>query len=243
MHEISIEHDLDWVDCADQEEAHEFRAELGHDKCDIRVNEEGQWKVRLKRGAVLAIPKALQFDRTVAGQIPTGWDPVTLGIPADIVEQVDPVTLFTLVATAEALMCAGLPNAYEMYKYVHVTEVGNTSGGGMGGMRSLKRIFRQRMEGKNIQGDILQESFINTMPAWVNMLLLSSSGPIKTPVGACATAAESVEIGYETIRSGKARIVVVGGYDDFGEEGSYEFGNTLHAILILLLHINPCARV
>jgi fatty acid synthase subunit alpha, fungi type len=132
MHEISIEHDLDWVDCADQEEAHEFRAELGHDKCDIRVNEEGQWKVRLKRGAVLAIPKALQFDRTVAGQIPTGWDPVTLGIPADIVEQVDPVTLFTLVATAEALMCAGLPNAYEMYKYVHVTEVGNTSGGGMG---------------------------------------------------------------------------------------------------------------
>ena len=129
MHEISIEHDLDWVDCADQEEAHEFRAELGHDKCDIRVNEEGQWKVRLKRGAVLAIPKALQFDRTVAGQIPTGWDPVTLGIPADIVEQVDPVTLFTLVATAEALMCAGLPNAYEMYKYVHVTEVGNTSGG------------------------------------------------------------------------------------------------------------------
>jgi fatty acid synthase subunit beta len=104
-------------------------------------------------------------------------------------------------------------------------------------MRSLKRIFRQRMEGKNIQGDILQESFINTMPAWVNMLLLSSSGPIKTPVGACATAAESVEIGYETIRSGKARIVVVGGYDDFGEEGSYEFGNTLHAILILLLHV------
>ena len=72
MHEISIEHDLDWVDCADQEEAHEFRAELGHDKCDIRVNDEGQWKVRLKRGAVLAIPKALQFDRTVAGQIPTG---------------------------------------------------------------------------------------------------------------------------------------------------------------------------
>jgi len=61
------------------------------------------------------------------------------------------------------------------------------------------------------------------MPAWVNMLLLSSSGPIKTPVGACATAAESMEIGYETIRSGKARIVVVGGYDDFGEEGSYEF--------------------
>ena len=59
------------------------------------------------------------------------------------------------------------------------------------------------------------------MPAWVNMLLLSSSGPIKTPVGACATAAESVDIGVETILSGKARVIVTGGYDDFGEVGVF----------------------
>ena len=37
---------------------------------------------------------------------------------------------------------------------------------------------------KTIPSDTLAESFINTMPAWINMLLLSSSGPIKTPVGA-----------------------------------------------------------
>ncbi|KAJ1972608.1 fatty acid synthase alpha subunit Lsd1 [Dimargaris verticillata] len=63
------------------------------------------------------------------------------------------------------------------------------------------------------------------MAAWVNLLLLSASGPVKTPVGACATAVESVEVGVETIQSGKARIVLVGGYDDMHEEGSYEFGN------------------
>jgi fatty acid synthase subunit alpha, fungi type len=78
---------------------------------------------------------------------------------------------------------------------------------------------------KPIQSDILQETFINTVPAWVNMLLLSSSGPIKTAVGACATAAESVDIAYETIMSGKARIMICGGFDDFGEEPSYEFAN------------------
>ena len=50
------------------------------------------------------------------------------------------------------------------------------------------------------------------------MLLLSSAGPIRTPVGACATAVESVELGIEAIELGKARICVVGGYDDFGEE-------------------------
>lgn len=78
---------------------------------------------------------------------------------------------------------------------------------------------------KQVQNDILQESFINTMPAWVNMLLISSSGPIKTPVGACATAAESVEIAVDTIVTGKAKVVICGGYDDFQEEGSYEFAN------------------
>ena len=57
------------------------------------------------------------------------------------------------------------------------------------------------------------------------MLLLSSTGPIKTPVGACATAVESIDIGYETIVEGKARVCFVGGFDDFQEEGSYEFAN------------------
>ncbi|ETP47778.1 holo-[acyl-carrier-protein] synthase, partial [Phytophthora nicotianae P10297] len=112
---------------------------------------------------------------------------------------------------------------YEFYQYVHVSEVGNTSGGGMGGMRALSHIYKNRLLGKPAPSDALQEVFINTPPAWVNMLLLSSSGPIKTPVGACATAAESVDIGAETIKSGKARICIVGGYDDFGEECSNEF--------------------
>jgi len=68
-------------------------------------------------------------------------------------------------------------------------------------------------------------SFINTVAGWVNLLLLSSSGPIKIPVGACATALQSVEIACDTILSGKAKIMIAGGYDDFSEEGSYEFAN------------------
>ena len=163
---------------------------------------DGQWFVRLKKGAQIWVPKALQFDRLVAGQIPTGWDPKRYGLPPDIVDQVDPVTLFVLVSTAEALISAGMTDPYEFYEYVHVTEVGNTSGGGVGGMEANKSIYCGRMLENPIQKDILQENFINTMPAWVNMLLLSSSGPIKTVVGACATAAESVAVGVETIQTG-----------------------------------------
>ena len=46
----------------------------------------------MKRGATLWIPKALRFDRLVAGQIPTGWNAKHYGIPDDIIDQVDPRT-------------------------------------------------------------------------------------------------------------------------------------------------------
>ena len=69
------------------------------------------------------------------------------------------------------------------------------------------------------------DSFINTTAGWINLLLLSSSGPIKIPVGACATALQSIEIACDTLLSGKAKVMLAGGFDDLSEEGSYEFAN------------------
>ncbi|KIH88861.1 fatty acid synthase subunit alpha, fungi type [Sporothrix brasiliensis 5110] len=224
LHEVVIEEDLEPFE-ASKETAEEFKREHG-DKVEIfEVPDSDQYTVRLKKGAGLWIPKALRFDRLVAGQIPTGWDAKRYGVPEDIISQVDPVALFVLVSVVEALLSSGVTDPYEFYKYVHVSEVGNCIGSGMGGAGALRGMHRDRYLDKPLQNDILQESFINTMSAWVNMLLLSSSGPIKTPVGACATAVESVDIGYETIMEGKARVCIVGGFDDFGEEGSYEFAN------------------
>ncbi|KAI9929791.1 hypothetical protein ASPWEDRAFT_109503 [Aspergillus wentii DTO 134E9] len=224
LQEIVIQEDLDPFE-ASKETAEEFQREHG-DKVEIfELPESGEFTVRLRKGATLLIPKALQFDRLVAGQIPTGWDAKRYGIPEDIIEQVDPVTLFVLVCTAESMLSAGITDPYEFYKYVHLSEVGNCIGSGIGGTHALRGMYKDRYLDKPLQKDILQESFINTMSAWVNMLLLSSTGPIKTPVGACATAVESVDIGYETIVEGKARVCFVGGFDDFQEEGSYEFAN------------------
>jgi fatty acid synthase subunit alpha len=169
------------------------------------------------------VPKQVAFDRGVAGQIPTGWNPALYGVPSDV--RVDPVTQYALAATVDAFATAGIADPYELYAHVHVSEVGNSIGGGMGGMASLRGIFRERMlEANGLSSDQLQESFINTSSAWVNMLLLSSCGPIKTPVAACATAAVSVELAVDAIRSGKAKVMVAGGTEDFGEEGSFEFG-------------------
>ena len=224
LQEVVIEEDLDPFESS-KETAEEFKREHGEKVEVFEVAESGEYTVRLKKGATLLIPKALRFDRLVAGQIPTGWNAKAYGVPDDIIEQVDPVALYVLVCTAEALLASGITDPYEFYKYVHLSEVGNCVGSGIGGTTALRGMYKDRYLDKPLQKDILQESFINTMSAWVNMLLISSTGPIKTPVGACATAVESIDIGYETIVEGKARVCFVGGFDDFQEEGSYEFAN------------------
>ncbi|KAL1712393.1 hypothetical protein EV715DRAFT_297105 [Schizophyllum commune] len=80
----------------------------------------------------------------------------------------------------------------------------------------MAKMFKDRRDEKDVQNDILQETFINTTAGWINLLLLSSSGPVKIP---------SVEIVCDTILSGKAKVMLAGGFDDLSEEGSYEFAN------------------
>jgi fatty acid synthase subunit alpha len=226
MHTVALERDMAWMEVAGEEEAREYTAALGDGACDVSApspTTAPTWRVRLRKGATISVPKALRFDRWVAGQIPSGWDAVKAGVPADLAARMDPVALYSLYATAEALVCAGISDPYEFYAYVHVSEVGNSCGGGMGGMSALQRIFYGRRCEEDMASDVLQESFINTVPAWINMLLLSSSGPIRTVVGACATAAESVDVACDALLTGRAKVMIVGGYDDFCEEGSYEF--------------------
>ncbi|PYH98063.1 3-oxoacyl-synthase [Aspergillus ellipticus CBS 707.79] len=204
-----------------KETAEQLQLEHG-DKVEVIPDSE-EYTVRLLKGACLMIPKALRFDRAVAGQIPTGWDARTYGLTEDLANQVDPATLYALIGTVEALLSAGISDPFEIYQYLHVSEIGNCIGSGLGGVKALRKLHKDRFVEKQVQNDILQESFINTTAAWINMLLLSSTGPIRTPVGACATSIESLESGFETIVSGKAKMCLVGGFDDFSEDVSYEF--------------------
>ncbi|KAJ2557614.1 fatty acid synthase alpha subunit Lsd1, partial [Coemansia sp. RSA 1933] len=155
--------------------------------------------------------------------LPAGWSAERYGIPKELADQLDPIACYALVATAEALVRSGITDPYELYRYVHVSEVGSATGSGLGGLRAARRVFMERMCDRDHQPDIYQESFLSTVPAWINMLLMSSAGPIKTTVGACATGIVSVEVGVDTIQSGRARVMLAGGADGFSEESSYEF--------------------
>jgi fatty acid synthase subunit alpha len=223
MQEIVLDEDLPPFEVS-PEVAQQLVNEHGERLVDVSPRGE-QCVVHLKKGAVLMIPKALHYEHAVAGQVPSGWDARTYGVPDDIVSQVDRGTLFTLVSTMEALVASGITDPYELYEYIHLSEFGNCIGSGLGGVHSLKKLFKDRYLDKDVQKDILQETFINTTAAWVNMLLISSAGPIRTPVGACATSIESLETGFEMITTGRAKICLVGGYDDMTQAVAEEFAN------------------
>ncbi|KAJ2140420.1 fatty acid synthase alpha subunit Lsd1, partial [Coemansia sp. RSA 678] len=222
LREVSIEHDMVPFE-ASADEAAAFKQSNG-DKVDIWENgSSGSWLVRFLKGALIRVPAAVSADRLVAGLLPTGWNANRFGIPDDIVKQVDPVTLFTLVSTVEALVRSGITDPYELYQHIHISEIGNTVGCAVGGSIAIQDVFGNRQLDKDVKSDILQEVFISTVQAWVNMLLISGSGPVKPSVGACATGVLSVDTAVEVIQSGKAKIMLAGGVDDVFEESSTEF--------------------
>ncbi|KAI8318051.1 hypothetical protein GQ54DRAFT_323123 [Martensiomyces pterosporus] len=221
LRELQIEHDMEPFE-ASADEAAAFKHQNGN-MVDVWENRNGSWSVRFLKGAVIHVPKALRYDRLVAAQLPTGWDPARYGIPQDVIKQVDAITCYALVATAEALVRSGITDPYELYKYFHVSEVGTTIGSTLGGSNHQKLLYKDRFLDRGVQNDALQEALINIVSAWVNMLLLSLSGPVKPTVGACGTGILAVDVAVETIQSGKAKVMIAGACDSITEEFSYEF--------------------
>lgn len=154
-----------------------------------------------------------------------GWDATRYGVPHEIAAQTDKPGLYTLVCAVEAFLSAGVTDVYELYKYMHVSELGNCIGSGAGGLPGIRRCHEHRLLGRELPNGNISEAFVGTAAAWVNLLLLSSSGPIKSGAGTCATSLESLDTACELISSGRTRVCLAGGYDVFSRPIYYEFGN------------------
>ncbi|KAJ1958568.1 fatty acid synthase alpha subunit Lsd1 [Linderina pennispora] len=222
MCELQVDHDLEPFE-ASAEEAANFKRGNG-DQVDVWENPDGSWSVKFLKGAVLLVPKALRFDRCVASQIPTGWDPAHFGIPQEIVETADPTSCYVLIAAMEALIRSGITDPYELYQYFHVSQVGHSIGSSANGAKSTTDALRNRWMDKNMHTGLSVTMMINSAAAYVNMLLMSSAGPIISTVGACATSFLSMEVGINAIQSGKAKVMVCGAFDSYSADTAYEFG-------------------
>ncbi len=194
------------------------------DDTEVFQDAEGRWTLRCRAGSRVRLPRLAPLTRTFGGQLPDGWDLTRLGLDADLVEQMDPVAAFNLVATAEAFRSAGA-GPEELCAALHPTRVGSSQGGGIGGMRAIRRLYVDPVLDRERQTDALQEALINVSPAWAACALHGGYGPMVHPVGACATAAVSLELGVDMVLRGKADLVVAGAFDDLGPEGMRGFAD------------------
>ncbi|BDH56460.1 hypothetical protein MTP03_13990 [Tsukamurella sp. PLM1] len=185
--------------------------------------ESGEWQVTRKAGTEVRVPRRTKLLRSVGGQVPDGFDPTHWGVTPEMMESVDRLALWNLVATVDAFISAGFEPA-ELMQYVHPAHVANTQGTGMGGMSSMRDLFINTLLGEPNQNDILQEALPNVVAAHVVQSYVGSYGAMIHPVAACATAAVSVEEGVDKIKVGKALFAVTGGFDDLSIEGITGFG-------------------
>lgn len=221
MAPLYLERELSFA-VANAEEAQSFLDEDRDNTRILRDPASGELRVVKAAGSIVRVPRRFRLKRAVAGLLPDGYDPVRWGIPKDMVDRIDRIALVNLVATVEAFLSAGLSPEALMAR-LHPARVANTQGGGIGGMVSLRKLFTDLLMGVERQSDALQETLINVVAAHVVQSYVGSYGAMAHPVGACASAAVSLEEAQDKILSGRADFVVAGGFDDVGPAGAIGF--------------------
>ena len=186
--------------------------------------ETGEWTVTRLAGSLARVPRRAALSRTVGGQFPRDFDPERWGIPASMTQGMDPIASWNLVTAVDAFLSAGFTPA-ELLKAVHPSDVASTQGTGFGGMESMRKMFVGRFLGEERPSDILQEALPNVVAAHVMQSYIGGYGAMVQPVSACATAAVSIEEGWDKIALGKADVVVAGAIDDISIESVVGFGN------------------
>lgn len=185
---------------------------------------DGEWEVTRLKGATARVPRKATLTRTVAGQMPDHFDAAKWGIPDHMLDALDRMAVWNLVTAVDAFTQAGFSPA-ELLQVIHPGQVATTQGTGIGGMESLHKVFVTRLLGEDRPSDILQEALPNVIAAHTMQSLVGGYGSMIHPIGACATAAVSIEEGVDKIVLGKADLVVAGGIDDVQVESLTGFGD------------------
>lgn len=209
---------------ADEAEA---RSYLDADPAHTRIARDpagGEWTVTRLSGGQARVPRRATLTRRIGGQFPTDFDPAKWGVPASMIDSIDRIAVWNLVTAVDAFISAGFSPA-ELLQIVHPADLADTQGTGFGGMTSMRKLFVDRFLGEGYPQDILQETLPNVVAAHVMQSYIGGYGSMINPVGACATAAVSIEEGLDKIACRKADFVVAGAIDDIQVESIEGFGS------------------
>ncbi|MCP4791945.1 MAG: hypothetical protein GY882_01210, partial [Actinomycetia bacterium] len=186
------------------------------------IQDGERWAVKLPTGAPMRMRRNVDLPRGVTAALPRGMSPESCGVPVEVAGSMDPIAAWNLVMTAEAFRDA-CTRPDEVLSVVHPSMVANTQGTGMGGLTSLQRLYVDPVTGEDHANDLLQESLGNVPAAHAMQSFVGGYGAMVHPVGACASAAVSLEVAADIVALGKADVVVAGGFDDLAREGIIGF--------------------
>jgi len=176
---------------------------------ELNPRDAGRGRVALNvaTGSELLLPGTRQFEVSAAGQLPTGFDPGKL-----YASRSHPRALqMTVYAASDALADLGIAWADVEAKVppqgisVYVSSsMGQLDEDGTGGM------MRGRALGKKVTSKQCPLGFAEMPGDFINAYVLRSLGSTGPAVGACATFLYNLRLAVNDIRSGRARVAVVG---------------------------------
>ena len=208
----------------DREQAEAYKAADEQNTIIAPNGQTGEWTVTRKAGSMVRVPRRRALLRHVGAQIPKGFDPAVWGLPASMLESLDEVSLWSMFTTVDAFLASGFTPS-EILRAIHPTDFASTQSTGIGGARSSLTMFQEYVAGHDIAPDLFAEVMPNIIGGHVMQSYLGGYGEINTPIGACATAAVSLEEGIDKILLHKADFVVTGGSDDMSQGSVFGFGN------------------
>lgn len=175
----------------------------------------GKFRLVKPQGSVQYFWAEAPLDRQLAGQIPTGWDPVADGFPRSFIAENSRAGLFLMRATAGALSALGeSPESIERDPLLS-HRLGLAMGTGLGGQdyaRDLQVLGVFNEPARDGAGKPIVQGLPNMPEAMVAMAYLRNyTGPKNCNIAACGTTAESLATGIYQLVTGEVDVVVVGG--------------------------------
>lgn len=164
-------------------------------------------RVNLDNEQLLLVPATRPSPVYAAGQLPTGFHPERL-----YQSRHHPRGLaMTVYGASDALMSLGIsfdrlkqqisPDQISVYAGSSMSQLDYNGNGGM---------LQARLKGRRVTSKQLPLGFAEMPADFINAYVLGSFGSTGTNMGACATFLYNLRQGVNDIRSGRARLVIVG---------------------------------
>ena len=164
-------------------------------------------QIDLPQGSEVLIPGSRAFEVSAAGQLPTGFDPGAIYASRNHPRAIQ----MAIFAISDALADLGMswdqlsssvsPDAISVYMSSSMGQLDEAGSGGMLQARAL---------GKKTTSKQCPFGFAEMPGDFLNAYVLQSVGQTGPALGACATFLYNLQRGVQDIRSGRARLVVVG---------------------------------